>query len=301
MNNENRIITVAFGICFSLALGLAAHGQIGPAPSSPFSGGTISGVILGPSGSLSAPTYSFSASTGTGMYWGGGGNGPVFTNSGLLVAYFNAANSFIIQNGNLNFGGDGDVIALGSSADVILSHGAAAALQFGNIDAASPVAQRIQAQSVVAGNTNTAGATFTIAGSKSNGNGGGDVVLQTTLSNAASGTQNTLATALTLKGGTQQSNFSGVINPANSFTPTAGSGAASVVGNDQRFVVTAGTAQTSITANFGHTWTAAPVCTISSNSTASVVDIASTSTTAIVFGASVALTGSTINVLCFGS
>lgn len=100
---------------------------------------------------------------------------------------------------------------------------------------------------------------------------------------------------------TGQVNVSGILNPATSFTPTAGSGAASVAGNDQRFVITAGTAQTSITANFGHTWTAAPVCSISSNSTASVVDIASTSTTAITLGASVALTGSKINILCFGA
>ena len=96
-------------------------------------------------------------------------------------------------------------------------------------------------------------------------------------------------------------NATGIINPAAAFTPTAGSGAASVSGNDQRFVVTTGTAQTSITANFGHTWTAAPVCTASSNSLAAIVDIASTSTTAISFGASVALSGATINVLCFGS
>jgi hypothetical protein len=93
---------------------------------------------------------------------------------------------------------------------------------------------------------------------------------------------------------------SGIVNPNSSSTPTAGSGAASVAGNDQRFVVTAGTAQTSITVNFGHTWAAAPVCTLSSNSTASVVDIASIGTTAVTFGASVALTGALLYVLCFG-
>ena len=84
--------------------------------------------------------------------------------------------------------------------------------QLGTVDAASPAAQTLQAQSVVAGNANTAGATFTIAGSKSNGSGGGDVVFQTTLSNAASGTQNTLATALTLKGGTQAAVFANTIS-----------------------------------------------------------------------------------------
>lgn len=79
----------------------------------------------------------------------------------------------------------------------------AATLQLGAADAAAPVAQTLQAQSVVAGNANTAGATLTIAGSKSNGSGSADVVFQTTLSNAASGTQNTLAQALRLFGGGQ--------------------------------------------------------------------------------------------------
>lgn len=85
----------------------------------------------------------------------------------------------------------------------ILTSPGAGAIQFGATDVASPVAQTITVQSVVAGNTNVAGATFTIAGSKSNGSGGGDLIFQTTLSSAASGSQNTLATALTIKGGTQ--------------------------------------------------------------------------------------------------
>lgn len=87
--------------------------------------------------------------------------------------------------------------------------------------------------------------------------------------------------------------------PNSADVPTCGSGCSSITGNDQKFVVTTGVAQTSITVNFGHTWAATPVCTISSNSTASVVDISSTSASAITFGASVALTGSTINALCF--
>lgn len=97
------------------------------------------------------------------------------------------------------------------NGNTLLSSPATAVLQQGAADAAAPVAQTLQVQSVVAGNTNVAGATFTIAGSKSNGSGGGDVVLQTTLSSAASGTQNTLATALTLKGGTQEAIFAGPV------------------------------------------------------------------------------------------
>lgn len=90
-----------------------------------------------------------------------------------------------------------------TAADTILSRAAAATFQSGGPDAAAPVAQILQAQSVVAGNANTAGATFTIAGSKSNGSGGGDFDLQTTLASAGSGSQNTLANAIIMKGGTQ--------------------------------------------------------------------------------------------------
>lgn len=92
--------------------------------------------------------------------------------------------------------------------------------------------------------------------------------------------------------------LNGVVSFHNTFTPTCGSGCASIAGNDQVFVTTTGTAQTSITVNFGHTWTATPTCVVTSNSTASVTDIASTSTTAITFGASVALTGGVLNVHC---
>lgn len=105
------------------------------------------------------------------------------------------------------------------SGGTILFSPASATFQFGIADSASPIAQMLQAQSVVAGNANTSGATFTIAGSKSNGSGGGDVLLQTTLSSASSGVQNALATALTLKGGTQN-----VITGASLTVTTIGTG-----------------------------------------------------------------------------
>lgn len=104
---------------------------------------------------------------------------------------------------------------------------------------------------------------------------------------------------MTVTKATGTASFFGLIKPSIAATPTCGSGCSSVTGNPQKLVITTGTAQTSVTVNFGVTWSAAPVCTVSSNSTASVVDIASTSTTAITFGASVALTGALLNVLCF--
>lgn len=76
--------------------------------------------------------------------------------------------------------------------------------QIGPADAASPLAQTLQAQSVVAGNANTAGATWTLQGSLSNGSGGGgNVVLSTTQSIASSGVQNTALAGITILGGTQ--------------------------------------------------------------------------------------------------
>jgi hypothetical protein len=108
---------------------------------------------------------------------------------------------------------DGTVGALGfdnaayqasQNPDVLLVRGGAAHLQFGYYDAASPIAQTLGVQNVVAGNANTAGVTWTMQGSLSNGSGaGGDIVLKTTQSTASSGVQNTALPALTLKGGTQ--------------------------------------------------------------------------------------------------
>lgn len=77
-------------------------------------------------------------------------------------------------------------------------------LQIGAADAASPAAQTLLVQNVVAGNANTAAATWTLQGSLSNGSGGGgNIVISTTQSIAASGTQNTALAAVTIIGGTQ--------------------------------------------------------------------------------------------------
>jgi hypothetical protein len=110
-----------------------------------------------------------------------------------------ALSGVALINGLLNITGNGNIVI--SSPSVAVTH-------FGNVDAASPVAQTLGVQGVVAGNGNTAGANWTLQGSLSNGSGGGDILIKTTLSTAASGTQNTGATALMLKGGTQNAVFS---------------------------------------------------------------------------------------------
>lgn len=88
-----------------------------------------------------------------------------------------------------------------------ISSSAANSIQIGSVDNTGPNAQTLQAQSVIAGNGNTAGGTFTIGGAKSNGSGSSDVVIATTASVASSGVQNANVTAITFKGGTQETIF----------------------------------------------------------------------------------------------
>lgn len=131
----------------------------------------------------------------------GSGNVVLATSAFLTTPNIgNASSSSLTSTGNIAVGAATQLLWTGRG---ILTSNTTGNVQYGATDAASPVAQTISFQSVVAGNANTAGATATIQSSLSNGNGGGDLLIKTTLSNAASGTQNTAATALTLKGGTQ--------------------------------------------------------------------------------------------------
>ena len=90
----------------------------------------------------------------------------------------------------------------GSFGGALLTY-SAGQLQLGDADAASPVAQTLNVQSVVAGTTNTAGTDFTIKGSAGTGTGaGGDIIFQTAPSGGSGTTQNSFATAMTIDGDT---------------------------------------------------------------------------------------------------
>jgi hypothetical protein len=91
-----------------------------------------------------------------------------------------------------------------SNCDTGFTRHGAAAFQLGQADAAAPVAQTLGSQSVVAGTSNTAGATLTINGSVSTGSGtSGDIVFKTGGTGAAATVQNSEVAALTIKGATQ--------------------------------------------------------------------------------------------------
>jgi hypothetical protein len=119
----------------------------------------------------------------------------------------------------------------------VIGSPASGVIQIGSTDVASPAAQTLGFSGVLAGNANTAAANETIRGGLSNGSGGGDLILATTLSSAGSGVQNTAATALTLKGGTQNAIFAGQISVA-AMTQTAAAQSGTVCYNSGTGAIT---------------------------------------------------------------
>ncbi len=174
-----------------------------------------------------------SASTGVVQIGGGGNSVPQMTflpnsgnklslgmaNSGAQLNVYNQAGTPTIAfSSHVTINSGGLVQWTNSSSnpntttDLILSRAAAASLQLGAADAASPVAQTLQVQSVAAGNANTAGANWTWKSSLSNGSGlSGDIIIQTGDTGAASGTQNAQNSALTIKGGAAQGKSGSVV------------------------------------------------------------------------------------------
>ena len=206
-------------------------------------------------------TVTLTATDGSSLAIGTGGTlgTAAFVNtgtSGATLPLLNATNTFGAANtfsANTTFSGSNNTfsgaavtaiqvtsnsggIRFRSDANTVFRAAAAATYAFGAVDAAAPTAQSLQVQNVVAGNTNTAGATFTIQGSLSNGSGGGDVVVNTTLSTAASGTQNAAAAAMTFKGGTQDCiaggflGSSGFVRVTTQFDKTADTALANITG-----------------------------------------------------------------------
>ncbi len=96
---------------------------------------------------------------------------------------------------------------------VSLACTATATLQLGGYNSASPANQKLSTINVITGTSNTAGANLTIAGSQSTGSGlSGDIIFQTGGTGAASTAQNSLVTAFTIKGATQDVIFAAALS-----------------------------------------------------------------------------------------
>jgi hypothetical protein len=108
---------------------------------------------------------------------------------GLFITQ-NASEAIGFLSGNYN-----------NSADTVFTRAAAATMQLGFANAAAPVAQTLQVQSVVAGTSNTAGADFSIGGSKGTGTGlGGKIIFQTAQAGSTGTAQNALSNAWAIDG-----------------------------------------------------------------------------------------------------
>jgi len=110
------------------------------------------------------------------------------------------------STGNITSSGSLTVTSAGQldfSVRGLLTSPAAQKIQLGAADAASPLAQTLLVQNVVAGTSNTAGGTLTLQGSVGTGSGSnGGVIIQTAGTGAAATVQNTQITALAISAGT---------------------------------------------------------------------------------------------------
>jgi autotransporter-associated beta strand protein len=95
---------------------------------------------------------------------------------------------------------DAATLSMGTTTpDLWVTRKGAANLQIGNVDDATPVAQSLSTQSVVAGTDNTAGVNLTINGSQGTGTGdGGSILFRVAPAGGAGNAQNALETAVTI-------------------------------------------------------------------------------------------------------
>jgi hypothetical protein len=147
-----------------------------------------------------------------------------------------------------------------STVDTFIGRGGAAAtFMLGRQDAAAPVAQTFQVQSVVAGTTNTAGANWNITGSKGTGTGaGGNIIFNTAPPGTTGTAQNT-----TIQ--TEVIDSNGHIRVGNQTAPaltTCGTTPA-IVGDDTAGTVTMGTGTpTGCTITFHTAYANIPICVV---------------------------------------
>lgn len=169
-------------------------------------------LALAPAGTTTNPTLVFTnCGTNCGFYapasgqWGLSiaGNTRLdysITSGGLLTV--NAG--FFVTGGNVTIN---STSVLGWNNGATISAPSGAQIQFGPANSSTPVAQILKFQS--GSGTNTAGQNSTITGSLSTGTGtDGDIIFQTGIKNGGSNaTPATAATAITIKGETQEAIF----------------------------------------------------------------------------------------------
>lgn len=115
-------------------------------------------------------------------------------------------------------GWDSTTSSTAGTQDLFLRRGGAATLQHGAADAASPVAQTIKFQDVVAGTSNTAGVNATIQAPAGTGTGaGGSLIFQVAPAGSSGTAKNAWSTALTIDS-TKLATFGGGVTATGNVT-----------------------------------------------------------------------------------
>lgn len=153
-----------------------------------------SGVLVNTNGSEASPYIKGAA--GRGFYEGAGGIQYTDGTARVLMS-----NTLLMAASNLQIGWSTSTSTqTGQMPDTIMRRAAAANLAFGAADAASPVAQTLSVQNVVAGTSNTAGVDWTFKGSAGTGTGaGGKLIFQTAPAGSTGTAQNSFVTGMTLQ------------------------------------------------------------------------------------------------------
>lgn len=208
---------------FNYALQLTASGATGAAGSGENRAIDVTAgqVVLANADRL-RPSLTFQSNKATGLY---SASSTVigFTVNASEAAVLNSF-SFVLQNG----GGDGFQIAssTATSGDVKLGREGAANWRLGAAAAASPVAQTLSVQNVVAGTTNTAGTTWTLRGSLGTSQGvPGRIHLTSGAMIAASGTTQQTAVDRIISGATKvltNNSATTIVNVTNATETSAG-------------------------------------------------------------------------------
>jgi len=189
--NATDTASAAASLLLDLQTGGVTKAQINKAGGAQFA----SDVSVGYSGSGNYPTLSVRGTDGRGVAMVGrlGAGLGIYAPGAAAYTYINLATES-------SFG-----------TNAIIGVAAAASLQLGAADGAAPVAQTLQVQSVVGGTSNTAGANFTIAGSKGTGTGaGGSIIFQVAPAGTAGTAQNGYQTALTIAGNSNATFYAGL-------------------------------------------------------------------------------------------
>jgi hypothetical protein len=208
--------TVAVGGCVPGTNALCVTGSsalgITTATSLALGGATIGSNALAVTGTTALGGATFlggNTQQNTGYFWaqqqllvGSGGNGV----SNQILGTSVTTTSF------KNASGDDNPFSISIGATSIISHPTLAnsAIQFGALDAASPVAQTLQFQN--GSGTNIAGVNATVVAPLATGTGtNGDYIIQTGVKTISGATLGTKTTALTIKGETQNVIVQGLI------------------------------------------------------------------------------------------